>query len=380
MFYRKMPRIEEELSILGFGCMRLPSRDGKIDMPAAKTMMDKALEGGINVVDTAFLYHRGFSETFVGEALEGRRKKVFLISKAPVWLMEKPEDLDKYLDEQLAKMRTDYLDAYLMHGLNNERWEKLKRLNVQDFFIRAKESGKIRYVGFSFHDGLNVFKKIADGYPWDLCLIQLNIMDSEFQAGIAGLKYAAERDIGVAVMEPLRGGFLAAPVPAELEDAALKAGYREPDLRSLCFRWLWEKPEVSIVLSGMSTLEQMEANLALVNNLQDVRLTPAEAKFAKETGDFLRTKLAVPCTGCAYCMPCPQKISISDCFRFFNAGQLSGDFETQKRVYNFFILELDKKNVAKASECISCGECSPKCPQGIDIPAKLRDVVEKFES
>ena len=263
MLYRTIPAVGKELSILGFGCMRLPvTAGGGIDEPAAERLMRAAFDGGINYFDTAWPYHEGKCEEFVGRAIKGYRNRITLATKLPVWLVHEPRDMDDFLEKQLGFLRTDHVDLYLLHSLSAARWRKLTEMGALEFMERAKASGKIRHIAFSFHDGLDTFRTIVDAYPWDMCQIQYNLLDRNFQAGAAGLEYAAAKGIGVVVMEPLKGGNISLPVPEPLRDEAREAGYASPNLADLGLRWVWDHPGVSVVLSGMTTPEQLSQNLA----------------------------------------------------------------------------------------------------------------------
>ncbi|NLL37475.1 MAG: aldo/keto reductase [Fretibacterium sp.] len=378
MLHREIPRLGKEYSILGFGCMRLPTKDGLIDEPKAEALMREAFEGGINYFDAAWPYHGGKCEEFVGRAMKPWRDKVTLVTKLPVWLLEKPEDMENFLHKQLEFLRTDHFDIYLLHSMNAERWDKMQRMNALDFLERARKAGKIRGIGFSFHDGLNSFKTIADAYPWDMCQIQYNLLDDNFQAGTEGLRYAASKGLSVVVMEPLKGGNISLPVPEELKSEAKAAGYTAPNLADLGLRWVWDHPEVSVVLSGMTTPEQLRQNLASAKRGMPGNLSDAERTFAAQVRSFFVERMRVPCTSCAYCKPCPQGVDIPQCFTNLNNAAISGNWEAQKANYNY-ILAPDREG-KKASHCVECGECEPKCPQRIPIREKLKEVVAAFES
>lgn len=378
MLYKRIPRIDRDLSVLGFGCMRLPvSADGSINEHEAERMMKTAFDRGINYFDAAWPYHKGLCEEFVGRAISGYRDKITLVTKMPVWLLEKKEDMDEFLAKQLKFLRTDHLDIYLLHSLTEARWRKMEQMGALEFMEKAKAAGKIGHIAFSFHDGLDIFKEIVDAYPWDMCQIQYNLLDDNFQAGNEGLKYAASRGIGVVVMEPLKGGNISLPVPAELKGSAEAADYKSPNLADLGLRWVWNHPEVSLLLSGMSTMEQLEQNLASAEKAQS-GLTAAELKFAKETKAFFTSRMRVPCTACSYCKPCPQAVDIPQCFTNLNNAAVSGNWAAQKANYDY-ILAPDREG-RKASSCVECGICESKCPQGIHIREKLKEVVEAFES
>ncbi|MDR1874476.1 MAG: aldo/keto reductase [Synergistaceae bacterium] len=377
MLYRETPRSKESLSILGFGCMRLPMKDGQADEAAASRMMHVAVEKGINYVDTAWPYHGGQGEAIVGRLLKGLRDKVYLATKLPSWLVKKREDMDDFLDKQLASLQTDHVDVYLLHALTAGRWENMTRLGALEFMEKARAAGKIRQIAFSFHDGLDTFKKIIDAYPWDLCQIQYNFMDENFQAGTTGLEYAAGKGVGVIVMEPLRGGNLAAPVPEDLKGPAALARYTSPTLADIGLRWVWNRPEASIVLSGMSSEEQMEQNIESASRGHAGSLSAEELALVKAAKDLFVSRMQVPCTSCAYCKPCPQDVDIPQCFTNLNNAAISGDWAAQKSNYNYILAP--GREGQKASACVECGTCEPKCPQHIPIREKLKEVAAAFE-
>lgn len=381
MLYRTMPHIKEKVSVLGFGAMRLPTKpDGSIDQPTVNAMIRRGIEGGINYVDTAWPYHGGHGEEAVGQALSGGlREKVLLATKMPIWLMTSQADMERTLDEQLRKLKTDHLDVYLIHSLTTARWKKAVSLDALGFMERAREAGKIRYIGFSFHDGLKLFKEIVDFYPWDLCQIQYNLLDTDFQAGTEGLQYAASRGIGVVVMEPVKGGVLALPIEGDLVPIAERANYQKKNLADLALRWVWNQPEVGLVLSGMSSPQQLEENLASAERGFVGNLSEAEMKMVGEVRNFLRSRIRAACTGCAYCMPCPQNVDIPQCFRSLNDGALSGNWETAKMQYGYLLGPKGLSGGLGASACIECGQCETKCPQHLPIRELLKEVKKIFE-
>lgn len=378
MLYRKLPRIKEELSILGFGCMRLPTQNGVIDEPEAIRMFHHAVDNGINYFDAAWPYHGGLCEAFVGRGLKGIRDKVQLVTKLPTWLIKKKEDMMDYLDRQLAYLQTDHLDIYLLHSLFKDRWLKMQEVEALEFMEKAKAAGKIRYIGFSFHDGLDTFKHIVDAYKWDICQIQYNLLDERFQAGTEGLKYAHSKDIGVIVMEPLKGGNITTSIPQDLSGAVQAANYTASTFADLGLRWVWDHQEVGVVLSGMSTMDQLKQNIASASKGVSGGLTAAERELAAKARDFYQERMRVPCTACAYCKPCPVGVDIPQCFTNLNNASISGNWEAQKMNYNY-LLAPDREG-KRASTCVECGACEPKCPQSIPIRAKLKEVVKAFES
>jgi uncharacterized protein len=378
MLFRKMPRIESELSILGFGCMRLPVQaDGHIDEPLATEMLRYAIDHGVNYVDTAYPYHNGESEPFVGRALQnGYRGKVNLATKLPTWLINSRSDMDRYLDEQLVRLQTDRVEFYLVHALSKASWEKVSQLGILEFLDAAVADGRIRYSGFSFHDKVGVFKEIVDAYDWAFCQIQYNFMDEEYQAGTEGLRYAAQRGIGVVVMEPLRGGVLAKGI------AGISDLWREaPSRRSpadWALRWVWDKPEVAVVLSGMSTREQVVQNVSCAENALPSALQADEfAIFEKVKAEY-QQRIKVPCTKCDYCLPCPSGVNIPVCFEMYNLAHMYEAPDHAKGSYNFMLRGARDGSPAYASQCEECGTCEELCPQGITTRERLKEVAAFF--
>jgi predicted aldo/keto reductase-like oxidoreductase len=377
MLYRRMNNVESDLSILGFGCMRLPiAKDGIIDEKQATEMLRYAIDHGVNYVDTAYPYHKGESEPFVGRALQGGyREKVYLATKLPSWLIKSQADMDRYLDEQLKRLQTDHIDFYLVHGLQKPFWENLRSLGVTDFLDDAIADGRIKYTGFSFHDELPLFKEIIDAYNWTFCQIQYNFMDEQNQAGTEGLNYAADRGIGIVIMEPLRGGMLTKDIlsiNAIWEKAPVRGSPTE-----WAIRWVWNHPEVTVVLSGMSSFGQVEQNIAYAENGLPNSLTQKELDLFKEAETEYKKRIKIPCTGCRYCMPCPSNVSTPECFEMYNQGCMF-DAPDVARINYGFLGGMFGGNPGFASQCLECGECEEKCPQGIPIREQLKKVAAYF--
>jgi len=378
MLYRKMKKAEPELSILGFGAMRLPVLpDGHVDEPEATRMIRYAIDHGVNYVDTAYPYHNGESEPAVGKALEdGYRERVNLATKLPSWLIKSREDMDRYLDEQREKLRTDRIDFYLIHGLILPFWESLSSLGVLEFLDDAIADGRIRYAGFSFHDTTRLFKEIVKAYDWTFAQIQYNFMDEDYQAGTKGLRYAAKKGLGMVIMEPIRGGLLAREVPGITEIWKKAPVQRTPAEWAL--RWVWNHPEVTVVLSGMSTFDQVVQNVAFAENGFPGSLGRKElAVYAKVRKEF-RKRMAIPCTGCKYCQPCPHGVSIPECFELYNQAHMYDAKESVQQAYTAFLGGIFDGVPTYASCCQDCGECEEKCPQGLPIRENLRKVSEFF--
>ncbi|MDN5353467.1 MAG: uncharacterized protein PWQ09_223 [Candidatus Cloacimonadota bacterium] len=383
MLYRKMGKTNEKVSVLGFGCMRLPVINGEqnnIDEEKATNMLRYAIDNGVNYVDTAYPYHGtgfdkpGEGEPFVARALkDGYREKVNLATKLPTWLVQSREDMDRLLAEQLERLETDKIDFYLLHSLNKGVWENLKKCGVDEFLDQAIKDGRIKYAGFSFHDGPKTFKEIVDFYDWSFCQIQYNYLDENYQAGKEGLKYAADKGLGIVIMEPLKGGRLAGKVPEEIlnkwEEAPIK---RTPAQWAL--RWVMNHPEVSVVLSGMTTMEQVKDNIKTAQKGEANSLTEQEIELVNYAKKVFKNKTKINCTACKYCMPCPVGVDIPQNFAIYNNGYLFNDIEQAKTQYKKFLL--DK---AKAANCIECGECETHCPQNISIRRELKNVRKALE-
>jgi len=368
MQYRKFGRLDWKVSALGFGAMRLPTTDGKplsenIDEPEATRMVRRAIDHGVNYVDTAYPYHGGKSETVLGRVLaDGYREKVRVATKSPVWLIKASEDFDKYLDEQLKRLQMDYVDFYLFHGLNGKIWdENVLGLHLLDRAEAALKDGRIRHLGFSFHDSFDSLKKIIDGYDkWEFCQVQYNYMDTEREAGTEGVKYAASKGLGVIVMEPLLGGKLSRP-PPDVRRILESSGTKRTS-SGLALQWVWDHPEVSLILSGMNAMEQVEENLVSADSSVSAPLRPEELELVAMVRQKYKERTLIPCTSCSYCMPCPSGVSIPDCFELYNTGYAYDDLERVRVSYERFLKEENR-----ASACTQCKACEEKCPQKINV-------------
>ena len=381
MLYRHIPKNGDELSILGFGLMRLPvTKEGKIDEPRAIRQIRSAIDRGVNYLDTAWPYHAGESETVMGRALaDGYRDKVKIATKLPSWMITSRADMDTYLNAQLAKIQTDRIDYYLLHALAGEPWDKLESLGVKDFLEKARADGRIVNAGFSFHGRIDDFKRIVDAYPWEFCQIQYNYLDEENQAGTEGLKYAASKDLGVVVMEPLRGGNLALPTPPPEVDSVWKKAAVERTPVEWALRWVWNYPEVTVVLSGMNEEAQIEENLAIAARAFPNSLTQEELTLVGEASRKYKALMKVGCTGCGYCMPCPSDVHIPGCFEVYNKMHMFGNAQEGKFIYAIRMSGIISGTSGYASQCLQCGECLEKCPQEIEIPDALEKVAEEME-
>jgi predicted aldo/keto reductase-like oxidoreductase len=365
MQYRTFGKLDWKVSALGFGCMRLPTigdDSAKIDEAEAIRMIRYAIDNGVNYCDTAYPYHGGNSERVLGRALQdGYREKVKVATKMPCWKVETAEDFDPILDEQLEKLQTDHVDFYLLHGLNGNRWPKMRDLDVFTWAEGAIADGRIRYLGFSFHDVYDVFKEIVDGYDWTFCQIQHNYMDVEYQAGTKGLQYAASKGLAVVIMEPLLGGSLVDPPPQirTMWDSAAK----KRSAADWALQWLWNQPEVSVVLSGMSTMQQVKENVVSADASGVGTLTEDELALVERVRAKFEELCPIPCTQCEYCMPCPNGVNIPRNFKIYNGGLIYEKLDQARGTYRWLSQDMN----AGADQCIQCLECEDKCPQSIPI-------------
>jgi predicted aldo/keto reductase-like oxidoreductase len=379
MLYRTLGKSGLIVSILGFGCMRLPmiggigpadifDRNKAIDEEEAMKMVRYAVDKGVNYFDTAYPYHGGKSETFLGKALKDCRHKVMIATKLPTWLVQNPDHFERFFNEQLQRLDTGYIDVYLLHGLNRLLWAGMKDMGALKFLDKIQTEGRARHVGFSFHDDVRIFQEIIDAYDWSICQIQYNYLDEHRQAGRGGLLYAASKGLGIVVMEPLRGGKLTTRIPAPIQalwdSASIK---RTPAEWAL--RWVWNHPDVSTVLSGMSNMSQVVENVALARQGNPDSLSLEELELIHRVRDTYEGMLKIPCTGCAYCMPCPNGVDIPYNFSLYNDSFLFHDVDLTVMLYNQLLAPEDR-----ASNCVECGECEKLCPQQIKITEELKEV------
>ena len=373
MQYRTFGRLDWKPSALGFGTLRLPTRtegedylsyyrSGEIREDLATEMIRVAIDGGVNYIDTGWTYHEGCSEPFLGRCLQdGRRDRVRLATKMPTWLIGEPADFDTYLDRQLERLRTDRVDCYLLRNLSKTSWPNVRMHDVFEWAERATADGRIGCLGFSFHDTLKLFKEIVDAYDWAFCQIQYNYMDVEHQAGTAGFHYAAEKGLGVVIMEPLQGGALARaarPAISELwESAPVQRTQADWSLQ-----WLWNQPEASLVLSGMSAMEQVEENLASADRSGVQTLSDEELRIIDQVREAYRALSPIPCTDCQYCLPCPNGVAIPSVFRLHNEALVYDVLDRSRTYYSH-----DISPEHRANRCVGCGKCEDACPQGIEI-------------
>lgn len=365
-----------KISVLGYGCMRFSQTAGIVDMDKAEREIMAAYEAGINYYDTAFVYPG--NETAVGKIFEknGIREKVNIATKLPHFLIKSRAQAEQCFGEELKRLRTDYIDYYLMHMLSDiKTWERLLSIGIGDWIREKKESGVIRQIGFSYHGNSDMFCQLLDAYDWDFCQIQYNYLDEHSQAGRTGLQYAASKGIPVIIMEPLRGGRLVNNLP----DKARKrfADYeikRTP--AEWAFRWLWNQPEVTCVLSGMNSLEMIQENVKSASNCYAGELTEKDEALLKEVVAVINEKMKVGCTGCRYCMPCPKQVDIPGIFSAYNTCASDGKF---RALFEYMMCTLVRKDATSASQCVECGKCEQHCPQHIEVRKELKNARKELE-
>lgn len=373
MEYRKIEKLGIETSLLGFGCMRFPcNKDGSINETEALQMIDTAYKAGVNYFDTAYVYHDGKSEIFTGKALDRYdRASYYLATKLPVWMVETVADAKRLFEEQLKKLNKDYIDFYLLHALDRGRFDKLVSQGVLELMDTLKEEGKIRYLGFSFHDDYDAFEHILGYRDWDFCQIQLNYMDTDTQAGIKGYELTEKHNIPLIIMEPVKGGSL-----ANLPESASKyfsAIHPSKSAASWALRWVASLPNVKVVLSGMSNEKQVADNLDTFENFK--ALNEIEQNAIANAAEALKCRVKNGCTGCAYCMPCPFGVDIPGNFRAWNEY---GMYQNEGEVRWFWAYGI--QDAAKAKNCAECGQCEEACPQKLSIREDLKKVQSEFDA
>jgi predicted aldo/keto reductase-like oxidoreductase len=363
--YRSFGGLEWRPSALGFGTMRLPTigdDPANIDENLATEMIHAAIEAGVNYIDSAWPYHMDQCEAFLGRCLrDGYREKVKLATKMPTWLVEKPADFDYYLDEQLKRLRTEQIEFYLLHALKASQWPRIRDVGALEWAERALRDGRIGHFGFSFHGDLSLFQEIVDAYDWTFCQIQYNYMDIDFQAGTEGLRYAASKGLGVVIMEPLRGGSLTQRAPEAVEKLWATASTKRSQA-DWGLQWVWNQPEVSLCLSGMSAMEHVEENVASAERSGVGTLSPEDLTLIDRVRDAYRTLSPVPCTDCKYCQPCPSGVAIPTVFAIYNSAMMYGNLPWNRRLYC-----VSTPTEKHASNCVECGKCESACPQQIEI-------------
>lgn len=377
MQYRENQKNHTQLSILGYGCMRFPSNMGRIDLEKTEKLLLHAYENGVNYYDTAYLYPG--SEEILGEILEKHnlREKVYIATKLPQYMCKSKEDFDKFFDIERKRLRTDYVDYYLMHNITSfKQWEALVEHGIKDWIKDKKAKGEIRQIGFSYHGSLDEFPMMLDAYDWDFVQIQYNYINTNYQAGTRGLKMAAKKGLAVIIMEPLLGGKLATGLSEEAKNIFSKADSNSTPV-GWALRWIWNHPEVSVVLSGMNDMKQLAENLKLADSSTPEMLSESELQTIENVVEVFNKSYKIPCTGCNYCMPCPKKINIPACFAAYNTS-----FAVDKKTAIFqYVISTNAMNKDShfASDCVECGKCEKHCPQAIQIRKELKSVKKRLQ-
>ena len=385
MQYRVMPKSGDKLSALGFGMMRLPTKVGgvasnMIDRERAQKQIWGAIDKGVNYLDTAFPYHLGASESFLGEYIlkNGYREKVNIATKLPCMFINRKEQIDSFFKRQFEKIQVEQFDYYLLHSMSGDAWDKLLGFGILDFMDQIKKDGLVRNMGFSFHGKKEDFKRMIDGYDWDFAQVQFNILDENFQAGIEGINYAAEREIGIIVMEPLRGGSLVGKIPAEVQTLYDSAPIKR-SAADWALRWVWDHPAVKVVLSGMNEEAHIEENIRVASEALPNGLSDVERAIVEEVRDTYLRIMQVGCTGCAYCMPCPAGIDIPSAFKNLNNYHMFGKALAQISHLNHAGINTDDGKAHWTSVCIDCGQCERACPQSIEVRKEFKKVQRDLE-
>ncbi len=382
MRYRTFGKTGEKVSVLGFGTMRLPTIGNdyeKIDIPQASRLVQRAVEGGLNYIDTSWPYHSnnqmegGASEPFVGKVVkEIGRKNVYIASKLPIWAVNSRADMDKFLNAQLKRLQTDHVDFYLVHSIRRAEWDNMVRLNLRDFLDKALQSGRVRYVGFSFHDTPALYQEVMDYYDWSFNQHVCNYYDTNFQAGMIGIRQAALRDMGFVAMESLMGGMLATQLPQEALDVLAATGIKRSPA-GWAFRWVWNQPEVCVCISGMNRMEQVEENLRQAKE-SDIPMSPEETEAVAKVRAILKSKSDLGCTECGKCS-CPMGVDIPLCFSMYNANKAFNVIHISHHNYAMGV----KGTPSGAEACDGCNRCAGQCPEGVNIPAGLKKVAAYFK-
>lgn len=378
---RMIEKNGDNLSQLGFGAMRLPSKNGKIDREEAKRQIYYGIDNGINIIDTAAIYGMGDNERFLGEVLQGEYKdKVKISTKLPAFSIKKYEDMEKTLDKQLERLQRDTIDYYLLHNIDMKTMKRLIKKDVFKFLEKAKEDGKIRYVGFSYHGKADEFDDIVDLYEWDVAMVQYNYFDDNAQINIEGIKYASDHGMGIFVMEPLKGGILAGKIPKEAQDIFNEAN-PDKSVAQWSFEWILNHPEITCVFSGMNSMDQLKENIEVINDIEPHSLSIEEMETLEDVKRVFKNLIKINCATCGYCMPCPQNVNIPECMKIYNEKYL---FDQKglisKSLINYFTTVGGVMNTpTNAGLCNGCGKCLRKCPQHLDIPKELSKVQKEFE-
>jgi uncharacterized protein len=385
MQYRTMPKSEDKLSVLGYGCMRLPTRVGGpasslIEKDKAKSQILSAIDAGVNYLDTAYPYHLGASESFLGEHIlqDGYREKVYVATKLPCFIINKKDAIEDIFKKQLNKLQLSYIDYYLLHSLDGRSWDKMKSLGIIEFMDRIRKEKKVRHMGFSFHGRKEDFMRIVDEYDWDFCQIQYNIVDEHFQAGIEGLDYAHKKGMGVIIMEPLRGGSLVGKIPAEVQSIYDSAEIKRSPA-DWALRWIWNHPAVTLILSGMNNDDHIRENLQVAEESLPGGMSEDDHRIINRVRDKYNELLQLGCTGCAYCMPCPAGIDIPAAFKNLNNFHMFSKFGARTFHMAYQGIQTPDGKAHWTSTCINCGKCEVKCPQNIPVRKAFKQVQKDLE-
>ncbi|WP_405267698.1 aldo/keto reductase [Methanobrevibacter sp.] len=379
MQYRLISKTGDEISSLGFGAMRLPLKNGKIDRDKASRLIFHAIDNGVNFIDTAYLY--GDSETFLGEILTDEiRSKVKISTKLPSINVKKYEDMENILNEQLRRLQIDCIDYYLIHAVDLKTINRLLKRNLVKFIDKARFEGKIQHVGFSYHGPKEEFETVVDAYDWDVVMVQYNYFDENVQASMEGIEYAASKGIGVIVMEPLKGGILAGKMPDEVEHVFRKANPNKSNA-DWALEWVLNNRNVTCVLSGMNSFEQLDDNLAIASKTTPLSMSFEEMETIELVKRVMRNSLKINCSSCGYCMPCPQGVNIPECMKIYNEKYLfnHNGFVNQSLIDYYQYVGGIMGNEGNAGKCNGCGKCLRKCPQKLDIISELKKVKKEFE-
>lgn len=376
MQYRKNKK-GNDISVLGYGCMRFTKKGGSIDIDKAEKEVMAAIESGVNYLDTAYVYPG--SEAAVGEILQrnGCREKIYLATKLPHYLIKSMDGVEKMFQEELKRLKTTYIDYYLMHMLTDiPTWERLKQMGMAEWIEKKLASGEIRNIGFSYHGNSDMFQKLVDAYDWDFCQIQYNYMDEHSQAGVEGLRYANKKGLPVIIMEPLRGGRLVNLLPESAKELFHK-DEKQRTPAELALKWLYNQPEVTCVLSGMNSMEMVEQNVKTASESPVGCMTEEDFAFVEQVKKEIEKNVKVGCTGCSYCMPCPKGVDIPGTFRCYNAMYSEGKRSGRQ---DYLQCTAFRKDTSSASQCIGCGKCESHCPQHIEIRKELKNAARELET
>ncbi|SHH78605.1 aldo/keto reductase [Clostridium grantii] len=385
MQYRTMPNSTEKLSVLGYGCMRLPTHVGGeasslIDKDKALKQIRDAIDNGVNYLDTAYPYHLGASESFLGEYVlkDGYREKVKIATKLPCYIINKRETMEEIFQKQLGKLQVEYIDYYLLHALDGKSWDKMLSLGIIDFMDKIRKEGKVKHMGFSFHGKKEDFMRIVDGYDWEFTQVQFNILDEHFQAGIEGIEYAYSKGMGVIVMEPLRGGSLVGKIPKEVQKLYDSAEIKKSPA-DWALRWVWNHPAVTMILSGMNREDHIKENMKIASEALPNSMTETEINIVEKVRKTYNKLMQVGCTGCAYCMPCPAGIDIPAAFKNLNNYHMFSKMGAKISHMTYLGIQSADGKAHWTSSCIDCGKCEKRCPQHIPVRKVFKQVQQNLE-